>query len=180
MINADFARYSHELKDHYPKFKLVPKEQSLLMEAIDGVLSPFIPSFMTEVTTTIGYSVYMPMSYIGTRDGYATLRHEAVHIADYHKYSLLFSLSYLFLLPTILTFRAFWEWRAYVETMRVELELTGAISQELIDWIASIFCNGMYIWMFPFKQIIISKLQNKRLELINERNQNRKIPSTNS
>ena len=78
--------------------------------------------------------VFMPEELIGTDEGYRVLRHELVHVRDAWRTGLLpFAFSYLFLLPAGLTLRAFWELRAYTETMRVEFEETGTIADSTLE-----------------------------------------------
>ena len=163
-----FRQLALQLKHKYKKFSLVAKEDSKLMRFFGWISHPFSPYFMTDYATTIGYTVYMPRDWIGTSNGYAVLRHEAVHVKDYHKFKWLMSISSVLLLPTILTMRAFWEYRAYVESMRAEFDLTGTIDPTTVSYIAEEFTGISYGWMFPFKKTITKLLNKKRIEILND------------
>ena len=107
--------------------------------------------------TTLWNTVYMADDEIGTARGMETLRHEVVHVRDQHRWHVLFFLTY-FLLPVGPSFKAFWEWRAYKETLRsVYLEYEGAsdavqaqVLSSWAEWVASQFWNSSYGWMWPF------------------------------
>ncbi len=60
----------------------------------------------------------------------------------------------LLLLPSVLTLRSVWEMRGYAETMRVELEQEGRISDELLAHIAHQFTSSSYLWMCPFPGLV--------------------------
>ena len=77
-----------------------------------------------------------------------------------------FALSYLFLLPALFTFRAYWEMRGYAETMRVELEDTGSIADETLTFIQEQFTGPAYFWMCPFPRYVRAWLERVRSRLI--------------
>lgn len=154
------------LEAQYPKFKVVPKESSKLMGFVNFFMKRINPLWMSRFTMTLGYSVYMPQGYIGTTAGYEILRHEAIHVGDFKKWKLLLPLSYVLLLPIGITLRALWEFRGYKESMRVELEDTGTISDHTIDFIAEQFTGWNYIKMCPFDGFIRNKLEAARAELL--------------
>ena len=169
MAPTTFQELSSELKQRHRTFRIIAKEQSPLMRAIFHLLGMrwWNPRFMEDYTTVLVTRVYMPRRLIGTADGYEVLRHEAVHIRDCLATGVLpFVLSYVLLLPTVLTFRAFWEYRGYRETMKVELERTGTVSDETIDWIARRFTGPDYLWMFPFPKLIRRMLRRTRDQLL--------------
>jgi len=146
----------------------------VLMKALFAVLGMrwWNPRFMEDYTTVLITRVYMPRRLIGTEDGYEVLRHEAVHIRDCLATGVLpFVLSYVFLLPSVLTFRAFWEYRGYRETMKVELERNGTISDETLEWIVRRFTGPDYLWMFPFPKLIRRLLRRTRARLLSRHHQ---------
>lgn len=168
-MNTKYRQLESSLKSKYKRFRVFPKEKSKLMRAIAWISKPFNKDFMSDYTTTIGYCVYMPESWIDTETGYQILRHEAIHVQDFDRtYWLPFVLSYTLLLPIVFTFRAYWEFRGYKESMRVELEETGSISDDTIAFIASQFTSSAYGWMCPFKKFITKKLEDARAELLKE------------
>ncbi len=157
--------------ERYPGFRILPKERSPLMRTLYWVSLAFLwcPSFLTEYTTVLVSRVYMPEGLVGTLEGYRILRHEAVHIRDCFRVGVLpFVVSYLFVLPAICTFRAWWEYRAYLETMRVELELTGTVSAALIDWLVERFTGSEYLWMCPFPGFVRRRLEAARRRILAE------------
>lgn len=165
---TNFHDLALSLLDRFPSFSVKIKEESRLMRAIDFFIKPFAPTFMSRFTTTIGYTVYMPKDLIGTPEGYKVLRHEVVHMEDRKKHGLWFPFSYLFVLPIFWTKRAEWEFKAYVETMKVEYETTGYVRQHTIDWIASLFTSSAYFWMMPpwKKEEIHQKLEAEALKIM--------------
>jgi len=93
---------------------------------------------------------------------YAILRHEYVHMRDMRRHPVWFPLSYLLVLPTVLTMRAHWELRGYTQQMLVEYECTGDVSDHTLDWIAEKFTGAMYLWMWPFGNRVRSRLKDIR------------------
>lgn len=162
MINQLYKEHALHLKAKYPKFRIVKKEDSRLMRFLNIFLKWITPGFMTHVTTTIGYTIYQPSSYIGTKTGYKINRHEEIHIEDYHKNPVWFTLSYLLVLPSIFTMRSHWEMRAYKTTLLVNHELHGSITDETINWITNYFTGSMYFWMKPFRKAVRKELELER------------------
>jgi hypothetical protein len=166
-----FEAFCRELSAELPGFRLLAKEESWLMRALYRVLwmPLWNPRFLSDYTTVVVYRVYMPRALHGTEAGYRTLRHERVHMRDARRMRVLpFVLSYLFFLPSVFTFRAFWELRAYAETMRVELEETGAISDETLEHIARRFTGSDYLFMCPFPRFVRRRLAAARARLLAE------------
>jgi hypothetical protein len=152
-----FERLVDELRREFRTFRLVPKDESRLMRVLyHGLLMPlWCPRFMTSYTTVLIAVVYMPRDLIGTDDGYRTLRHERVHMRDCFRTGILpFVVSYTLLLPAVLTCRAVWEMRGYAETMRVERELTGRISEATLRHVEAQFTSSAYLFMCPFPGLV--------------------------
>jgi hypothetical protein len=126
-----------------------------------GALLFFNPSFMSTYTTTIGHTIYMPKKDIGTDRGARILLHEGVHVGDYERWGLLFSLSYLLLLPAGLTMRAHWEWRAVRTTLLVQ---QTPILKEQEDAIVRMFAGPSYLYMWPFPSMIRKWIDRVRRE----------------
>lgn len=112
--------------------------------------------------------IFLKDEYFETNRGAEILRHELVHIRDEHKWHVLYFLSYFLLLPTVLTMRAFWEWRGYKETLRsIHEEYKDAdpkyreyILDYYCQWVTSQFTGASYFYMFPFSGNMYSRCQN--------------------
>lgn len=171
----DVAALEAEIAQRIPGFKVCYKDESRLQRVIGVILRPFNGAYMTRYTTVMFRRVYFPSrslcQTLGPTAIYKTLRHEAVHLDDMRRFPLFFQLSYLFLLPAGLTFRAWWEWRAYAETLRVEAELTGEIPDALIEHIAERFTGADYLFMFPFPGFIRRKLRSLRRQILSSESQ---------
>jgi hypothetical protein len=77
-----------------------------------------------------------------------------------------FALSYVFLLPAVLTLRSVWEMRGYAETMRVELETTGEVSDATLRHIEQQFTGSSYLWMCPFPGVVRRWLERVRRRVV--------------
>lgn len=71
------------------------------------------------------------------------IRHEMVHVFDDRRNPFLFKFRYL----TSKKWRAYYEYRGYVQNMIVEFEKTGAISVNLMSSMVRTFKSSMYFWM---------------------------------
>lgn len=159
---------SLELKDEFPKYKVVEKETSKFMKFLNFFVRFFCPTFMTQFTTVQGYTVYMPKVYINTFVGAATLVHERQHMRDHKRWWYLYDISYVLFLPAGLTMRAMWEWRGYRESMRFLYAWFGEINQINRDSIVNEFTSSLYLWMWPFKGHMTSIVNKAAEEIPNE------------
>lgn len=145
-------------RQRLPRFALCYKDESRLQTLIGRLLKPINPHYMTLYTTVMFGKVYFPsrahVDEWGAHRTYMILRHEFVHLMDAKRFPLLFELSYLLLLPTVFTLRAWWEYRGYVQNLIVEYESTGAISPTTIEFIIARFVGPDYGWMFPFARLL--------------------------
>lgn len=153
-----FDDYVVTLKEEFPKFKIVEKEASGFMKFLNFFARLWSPTFLTNITTVVGYTVYMPKWLIGNDSGYIVLRHEAVHMRDLKKWWILQTISY-FIPPLGPSFKAVWEYRGYKETLRVMHELGYNIDDKTIDWLVSQFTTSAYLWMWPFKSSLTKKFK---------------------
>ena len=156
-----FDDYVVALQAEFPKFKIVEKETSGVMKFLNFFAKLWMPTFLTTITTVLGYTVYMPKAYIGTDSGYIILRHEAVHMRDFKKWWYLQTISY-FIPPVGPSFKAVWEYRGYLETLRVRHELGWSTDDSIIDWLVSQFTTSAYLWMWPFKASLTKKFKAER------------------
>ena len=158
-----------EIKKEFPSFEVIDKKKSILMRLLFNIalMRLWNPHFMELYVTVMFGKVYMPDNLIGTYTGYQILRHERVHLRDAKRWPVLFELSYLlFPLPFIITMRAYWEYRAYCESLIVQFETYGYVYQGTIDFIVTQFTSSYYLWMFPFPKY----LNKKFMQFLQERN----------
>lgn len=166
---SDVEALEADLRRELPRFAVCYKNESPLQRFIGKLVYPFCRTYGTNYTTAMSGRVYFPSRAFCERQGaatvYATLRHEAVHLRDARRFPVLFQLSYLLLLPAVFTTRAIWEWRAYKETLRVELELYGEIGDRVIEHIARRFTGPDYLFMCPFPRFVRRRLLRARERL---------------
>lgn len=158
-----FDAFWSSIKQEFPDVQIIFKDESRLMSVIDiflrfitfGVFSRFLDSFIT----TIGHTIYVPRDWINYDDTAKIIivRHERVHMRQERKYGpLWFRFLYLFVLPTIFTYRAKFEREAYEETFRAHGELLGldALDPHLIniDKYIENFTGPNYFFMWPRKR----------------------------
>lgn len=142
--------------------------QDRLMHAVARLLTP---EYDTRYTTVLHPRIYFPSGMRpifeqAPQRFYVTLRHEYVHLRDFQRFGLLMGLSYIVLLPTVWTMRAFWELRGYTQNMICEFERTGDISDDTIARITSIFTGRGYFYMALPRRRIQSQLLRLREEIL--------------
>jgi hypothetical protein len=108
-----------------------------------------LPEWHPAAALTLGRNVFVKQRYIGTAEGQTVLRHEAVHVRDQLRWSFLWWLSYVLVLPIGPSFKAYWEWRAYRVTLLAELERTGTISPWLVGTVVHWLSGPLYFWACP-------------------------------
>jgi hypothetical protein len=140
------------LQQRYPSLKVVPIEDSKLIDVLDFIA--WWADLDDDYTTTICNTVYMAKSKIGTIAGADVLWHEAEHVGQWKRWNVIYYLSYFLLLPLVFTVRAYWEWQAYRIDLLREKQLTRTISQRTEDKIVRVFCGVGYLWMFPFPGLL--------------------------
>lgn len=133
------------------KYMIKLKSESGFMKLISYLLFWQRKTFMENYYTTIGRVMYVPTE---TPDS-ATLEHELIHVYDYQSAPVLFVWSYLFLLPSVWTWRAKWERRAYAWQMQ-------RLQYFDIEWVKSQFCTSAYLWMQPFPKEIEAWVEKVR------------------
>lgn len=105
--------------------------------------------FVTGYWTTLFRTIYYPTRVVDPYVYHVTLKHECVHIAQWDKWNILFSISYLLLpMPFFLAwFRWRWEREAYLVNIR------AAVDRELaIERIVDSLWTG-YGWPWPRKRM---------------------------
>jgi hypothetical protein len=161
------------LQAEIPGFGILYKDESRLHRAIGAVLRPLNDRYLQDYTTVLFGKVAFPSrawrARIGEAAVYEVLRHEAVHLRDARRFPLLFELSWLLLpLPTVLTLRAYWEWRGYAESMRVRVELGEPVDDAWIDWVVARFTGPDYGYMWPFPAMLRRRFRALREALYAE------------
>jgi hypothetical protein len=125
------------------KYRLKLKSESKFMKFLSYCLFWQRKTFMENYYSTIGRVMYVPT--LNPND--VTLEHELIHVHDYQKNKVWFTLSYLLALPAVWTMRAHWERRAYAWYMQ-------RLSWYDVERIKSHFCTSTYFWMNPFKKSV--------------------------
>lgn len=156
-MDKSYEYLVEQIKSEFPRFQVIEKEKNFWMKLVFSLtlMRFWNPNFMESYITVMFGKVYMPQRFIGTSIGYEVLRHELVHLRDAKKWPVLFELSYIFFpLPFIITFRAYWEFRAYCESLTVDAEKYGYVRSSTIEFIITQFTSSYYLWMFPFPNIL--------------------------
>ena len=159
-----YEEYLVALGREFPGFRVVRKDRSRVQRAIHRALVVItfgqMREYLGSYQTTIGKTVYVTPDW-DERDPderYVTMRHEAVHLRQFRRYTLPgMALLYVLLpLPLGLAwFRARFEQAAYAETVFATAEVFGrerARSRALRDRIIGQFVGPAYGWMWPFRR----------------------------
>lgn len=156
------------LREEIPGFRIVRKDRSSLHRmihlALVAVTLGGMRSYLDAYQTTIGKTVYVTADWdtpAWTDDQrYCTLRHEAVHLRQFRRYTLPAMAVLYVLLPLPLGlayFRARFEMEAYAETVRAEAEVYGPDYPRAPARRARIveqFTGPSYGWMWPFRRSV--------------------------
>jgi hypothetical protein len=154
--------------EEFPNFRIVSRNASWLRIPF-AVLAFVTRRKYDTFTTTIGSTMYVAENW-WARSGderYRTLRHELIHVRQFHRWPLgrnwprlnhvLMAVCYLLLpLPVLWTFRARLEREGYTQTLLVEYELHGPMSAHTsirrAEWMAETFGGSAYAWMWRRKK----------------------------
>lgn len=141
-------------KKYFPKLKINYKNESILMKIIGFILF-FNKDFLSEYTTTLGNFIYFPNKEIIRKRPISmsiVFLHELVHVYDFNKLNIIFSILYLtpqiffiffipftiifgkigllfllFLLPIPSFFRMYFEKRAYLSSLYVIYKISNKL-----------------------------------------------------
>jgi len=154
------------LRVEFPRFRIVEKRDSAMHRAIHVALVAItfgrMRSYLESYQTTIGSTVYVTSDWL-ERDAderYVVLRHEAVHLRQFRRWTLPgMAILYLMVpLPLGLAWcRARFEQEAYAESIRVAAELWGKDHVRAGRFRAHIiaqFVGASYGWMWPFRRAL--------------------------
>ena len=151
------------LRTEFPKLRIVDKRESRLHRAIHVALIAItfggMRDYLDGYQTTIGSTIYVTREFASWSDErrYVVLRHEAVHLRQFRKWTLpgMALLYLLLLLPLGLAWcRAKFEQAAYAESIRAAAELWGPEYPRRADYRANLitqFTGASYGWMWPFR-----------------------------
>lgn len=151
------------LREEFPRFRIIRKDQSPLQRAIHYALVAVtfggMRRYLDGYQTTIGSTVYVTADWDDrpALERYVTLRHEAVHLRQFRRYTLpgMAVLYLLVPLPMGLAWcRAKLEQEAYAETIRAAAEVYGPNYPRGTGYRRSIidqFMGPSYGWMWPFR-----------------------------
>ena len=166
MESSTRSRYDalvEALREEFPRFRIVRKDRSAFQRAIHYTLVAVtfggMRRYLDTFQTTIGSTVYVTPDWDDRPEKvrYVTLRHEAIHLRQFRKYTLPgMALLYVFLpLPMGLAwFRARFEKEAYEESIRAAAEVYGPDyprGTEYRRYIIDQFVGPSYGWMWPFR-----------------------------
>jgi hypothetical protein len=164
----------------FPRFQVRKASETWWLRWAMGLLRLITRSPVGGFTTTIFSTVYVEDDWDRrpADDRYATLRHELMHIRQFHHWPiavdadldrggwwrvvlsdlrrwtnhLCVMVAYLFLCPAFWTMRARFEREGYTQTLLVARELYGELGQATMEskarWLASVFGGPDYAWMW--------------------------------
>lgn len=174
MIDED---YLEELRAEFPGLRVIEKRDDAFSRAIDRALRVITlggqSGYMDRYVTTIGRRIYVPDGWRArsAESRYITLRHEAVHLRQFRRFTFL-GMAFLYLLPIVplgLAYgRARLEWEGYAETIRATAEVHGldaARDPALHANIVRQFTGPAYGWMWPFPGMVRGWIDRLVLEL---------------
>jgi hypothetical protein len=158
-----YDAFVESLRAELPGFRIVRKDQSAFHRAIHWTLVVVtfgkMRSYLDSYQTTIGKTVYVTADWDATDPDqrYVTLRHEAIHLRQFRRFTLPgMALLYVLLpLPVGLAwFRAHFEKEAYAESIRAAAEVWGRDYPRRSSYrehIIEQFVGPSYGWMWPFR-----------------------------
>lgn len=158
VTEADYDSMVKDIRAEFQDFKIVKKSDSRFMSVVDFLLKVITAwrntSFMTAVTTTIGYTVYVSDNWLqkAPDERVGTLRHERVHMRQRRERgAFVFGFLYLFAwFPIGLAkWRRDFEMEAYEETMRAVVEQRGyqfILKKDFREHIVNQFLSANYFW----------------------------------
>jgi len=154
------------VKREFPRFRVTPRNKSWL-RPVFALLGFITRRNYSRFITTIGSTMYVSENWdtLPSTFRYRTLRHELQHIRQFNCWPLgralwpvnylLTALAYLLVLPVFWTMRAHFERQGYTQTLLVDYELRGHITDRRMErnarWLAGIFGSSTYFFMWRKK-----------------------------
>lgn len=155
-----------EIREEFPRFRIMKKEHSRLNRAIDRALRVLTlggqRDYMSQYHTVLGDTLYVPTAWerASDVDRAIVLQHERVHLRQKRRltYPVMTLLYLLPIFPVGFALgRARLEWEAYRETIRATAHHYGlehANSTAMRAKIVGRFTGPAYGWMWPFRGAI--------------------------
>ena len=168
MSSATIARVNRydalveDLRAEFPRLRIVRKDRSPLHKAIHyaliGLTLGRMRSYITSFQTTIGRTVYTTADWdaLDPDQRFVMLRHEAVHLRQFRRFTLPGMAILYLLIPLPMGFawfRARFEKEAYAESIRAAAEVWGPSYPRTASYRAHVigqFTGPSYGWMWPF------------------------------
>lgn len=150
-----------EIKSRHKNFEVLVKEDSKFMRVLAKLVWLFNREFLTRYATTINGKIYLPRDLHYTRFELELLDHEEEHINQEEKYTRpLFYFLYLFVLPSVLSMCAYFEYKVYLRSIDIKYELYGYeyVKMTVIPAIVKNFTGPGYLFMFPFGSFVERKM----------------------
>lgn len=167
MTEDRYDKLAVRVKAIYPRFNVRPRRKSWL-RYVFFVMGKITGKSFAAFHTTIFSTMYTgPMwETMSDRSRYRLLRHEMVHIEQAHEFPLgrwawpinhiLWALCYILVLPFIWTLRAKFEREGYTQSLLVDFELYGPMSEIEMEskarWMSEVFSGRFYGWMWTRKK----------------------------
>jgi len=163
-VSSRYDELVRALEAEIPGFRIMAKQRSRLHRIIDRILKVVtfgkMRWYLDGYHTTIRKTVWVTSTWERKDPDrrYLTLRHEAVHLRQFRRYTLpgMFFLYVFIPLPLGLAwFRAHFEKQAYAETILATAEVYGMDAvrdPELRAEIINEFVGPTYGWMWPFRK----------------------------
>src|SRR5689334_603761 len=151
------------LREEFPRLRIIRKDRSVFQRAIHvalvGLTFGGMRRYLDSFQTTIGSTIYVTPDWDERSADvrYVTLRHEAIHLRQFRKFTLPgMALLYVLLpLPMGLAWcRAYFEKEAYAESIRAAAEVYGPDYPRATEYRRAIidqFVGPSYGWMWPFR-----------------------------
>jgi hypothetical protein len=151
------------LRAEFPRLRIVRKDRSRLHRAIHHALAVLtlgqMTSYLDSFQTTIGGTIYVTSDWDDWDPDrrYVTLRHEAVHLRQFRRFTVPGMAVLYLLLPLpmgLAWFRAAFEKQAYAESIRAAAEVWGPAYPRCAEFrrhILDQFTGASYGWMWPFR-----------------------------
>lgn len=176
---AKVDKLKARIKKDIPNFEIFYKEDDdwyrqtwylWLIWAFFRVVGVFSSSMRDDFDQNYSNGVYSKMVFTTReRNGdwtnprtFRLVVHEYRHMLDMKKRPLWMPISYLIVLPTVFTMRAYWELRGYTAGMLAHYEIYGTIPDALMETKISHFTSSMYFWMFPFPRLVRRAFEKRR------------------
>jgi len=180
---ADLQAFLNEVERNFPNFKIIYKDEELprvwyilaifKLVRMWGFFAPkFEKAWMERFSNGIGDYILLPTQtnhYGDLRDirTYTILRHEYVHMIDQKRWSIWFFLTYILLpLPLLISGRSYWELRGYAQNIIVRHEYGLETTDAHLSNIARFFIGSMYFFMFPFRSVVMKRLERLREDVV--------------